>query len=140
MRFRVRFIARFNFYAGYASSRAAEGKGTISTPERAPENKRAVIRPGRHHFGALSCNLKAATNRASRSVSLKKIKISRRTTKVPCLIEVLWIISRSLRSKRITWEKKKIKLLRILVKDLIKESRPRCLNLSSYSCLFIYAC
>lgn len=87
--------------SGYAFSRAAEGKGTISSSERAPENKRAVIRPERHRFGILSCNLKAATNRASRSVSLKKIKISRRATRVPCLKEVLCIISRSLRSKRV---------------------------------------
>lgn len=75
-------------------------------PPRATENKRDVIRPGRHCFGALSCNLKAATNRVSRSVSLKKIKISRHATRVPYLKEVLCIISRSLRSKRVAWEKK----------------------------------
>ena len=106
MRFRVRFIARFNFYAGYAFSRAVEEKEMILSPERATENKRDVIRPGRHCFGALSCNLKAATNRVSRSVSLKKIKISRHATRVPRLKEVLCIISRSLRSKRVAWTKK----------------------------------
>lgn len=125
MQFRDRFIARFNFYAGYASPRAAEGKGTISSPEKAPENKRAVIRPGRHRFGTLSCNLKAATNRASRSVSLKKIKISRRSTRVPRLKEVLCIISRSLRGKRVAWAKRKDKNIENpRAKDLITESNP----------------
>jgi len=78
----------------------------ILSPERATENKRDVIRLGRHRFGALLCNLKTATNRASRSVSLKKIKISRRATRVAPLKEVLCIVSRSLRSKRAAWEKK----------------------------------
>lgn len=50
-----------------------------------------------------------ATNRAGRSVSLKKIKISGRVTRVPRLKEALCIISRSLRSKRVDRERKKKK-------------------------------
>lgn len=123
----------FNFYAGYASSYAAEGKGkgTISSPRRVPENKRAVIRPGRHHFGTLSCNLKAATNRVSRSVSLKKIKISR-VREGSRVWKRCFALFQEVLEARGWLGQKETKILRIQAKDLITESNPSFSILSFY--------